>query len=336
MPSPVQSITRAATRRPDEKLNILTCCTHEAYETNMVRTNHNFYAWRAEGIKDWDFKYRPLPNNYTLLTPQKGNQQLYLDIDVDLVLSQNHAGQFQVLSQIASFLHVPVVSITHTLPMPNWDVRVLAEIKKMRGDINLFISEYSRNKWGWNEDEAEVIHHGIDTELFNLGNKERKPHILSVVNDWINRDWCCGFRPWQQVTQNLPVRPVGNTPGLSQPAASLADLVNEYQTSQIFINTSTVSPVPTAMLEAMACGCAIVSLSNCMIPEIITHGQNGFLTNNLAEMRQILEHLLKRPEYCRQLGENARQTILEKFALARFINQWNDVFNRAANTVFKR
>ena len=51
MPNVMSSILRASTRKPDEKLNILTFPTHERYETGLAKTEHNFYAYRAEGIK---------------------------------------------------------------------------------------------------------------------------------------------------------------------------------------------------------------------------------------------------------------------------------------------
>ena len=51
MPTKMSSIIRGATRTPVEKLNILTFPTHERYETMLCKTGHNFYAYRAEGIK---------------------------------------------------------------------------------------------------------------------------------------------------------------------------------------------------------------------------------------------------------------------------------------------
>ena len=54
MLSPITSIIRAATRKKEDKLNILTFPTHERYESMLAKTGHNFYAYRAEGIKDWN------------------------------------------------------------------------------------------------------------------------------------------------------------------------------------------------------------------------------------------------------------------------------------------
>jgi glycosyltransferase involved in cell wall biosynthesis len=328
----VRAITRKATRLSNEPLNIVTCCTHESYESELSKTGHNFYAWRVldGSVKDWDSTYRPLPGNYHLLNPHKKDRQIPEWLDIDLVLSQNKFGQFQILKKIADFYKVPLISLEHTLVMEQWTPDILKSLKKMSGDINVFISEYSRKAWGWSDNEAVVVHHGIDADVFKPNpNIEKKRQILSVVNDFINRDYFCGFKFWQKATQGLPVKPIGKTPGLSSPAKNVEELTQFYNESQIFINTSLVSPIPTALLEAMSSGTACVSTSTAMIPEIIENGINGIMTNDPMEMRHHLIQLLEHPERCQKLGENARKTVQEKFSVKRFINNWNNIFYEA-------
>ena len=339
--SPLSYIIRAATRKPTDKLNILTFPTHERYESMLSKTGHNFYAYRAEGIKDWNETYARLPDNYHLLDPDLGDNQIPEYIDFDLVLSQNKFGQFQKAIQLAKFLHLPLVNLEHTLPMPQWGDGTMQQVRGMRGDLNLFISKYSIDAWGW-EDRGDtgVITHGIDTDLFCpnlkfLKEGERSDEILSVVNDWINRDWCCGFGIWQEVIKGLPYKVVGDTPGLSEPAASTEGLVATYQNSRIFLNTSTISPVPTALMEAMSCGCAVVSTATCMIPEVIENGVNGFITNNVGEMKQYLVDLLNDEDMAKEIGENARKTILERYSTERFVENWDRLLTNSAKIVFK-
>ena len=151
---------------------------------------------------------------------------------------------------------------------------------------------------------------------------------MSVVNDWPNRDWCCGWNLWNQVVKptSLPVKVYGNNPGLSEAASSLEELRRGYQTSSIFLNTSLHSPVPTALMEAMACGCAIVSTNNCMIPEIITHNKNGLLSNDPLELKVFCEQLLFNPDEAKRLGDAARKTIEDNFNLSKFVDSWNSMF----------
>ena len=334
--SPVSSITRSATKVDGEPLNILTFPTHERYETGLAKTGHNFYAYRAEGIKNWNTNYGKTPDNYHLLNPELYENQIPLFLDFDLVLSQNKFGQFQFAKTISEVLHLPLVSLEHTLPMPEWDLKTREGLKQMRGDINIFISEYSVGQWGWEQkDDTFVIHHGINTELFKPSDTPRENQILSVVNDWINRDWCCGFYSWQRIADNLPIRVVGDTPGLSQPAPNIEKLVEEYYTSRIFLNTSTISPVPTSLLEAMSCGCAVVSTATCMIPEIIENGVNGFISNDEKELRENLVMLLNDEDLASKIGENARKTVLENFSEDKFIQTWQNLFHKASECFFK-
>jgi len=330
---------RKATRDDKGPLNILTFPTHERYQCNLAKTGHNFYLWQEPGvIKPWVKEYAEVPENTTLLNPSKESDQIPINIDLDVVLSQNKFGQFNIASQIASMLDLPLISIEHTLPMESWNEHQLESLYNMKGNINIFISDYSRGIWGWTQDEADVIHHGVDTDFFCPTESLAKENsVLSVVNDWINRDWCCGYSLWEQVTgypeSNLPLKVIGDTPGLSEAAQSTGHLAEEYKKSKIFLNTSLISPVPTCLLEAMSCGCAVVSTETCMIPEIITNGQNGFISNDPKKLRSYIDILLKDDEMSKEIGLNARKTIVNNFGLKNFINQWNAAFQKSLELV---
>jgi len=114
-------------------------------------------------------------------------------------------------------------------------------------------------------------------------------------------------------------------PGFSQPAQSREELRNYYQRARLFLNTSIHSPVPTVMMEAMACGCPEVTTNTCMIPEIIEHGVNGLIANNAEELNGYCKLLLEKPEWAETLGNMARKTIEEKYSLKNFVDGWNNL-----------
>ena len=324
--SPVSSITRAATRSPDEPLNILTFVTHERYEPNLCKTGHNFYALTGEGIRDWNTKYAPVPDNYIILDKREEGNQVPLHLDIDLILCQNVMAHYDISMQMAHMLRLPIVNLWHILPPTNWSQQEYDHFSSLSGDLDVFISDYNRKVWGRDKSNALVVHHGVDTDFWKAEDIPKKQQMLSVVNDWKNRDWCCGYSIWERITKDLPVHVIGDTPGLSQPAGSLEELRAAYSESQIFVNTSTYSPIPCSLLEAMACGCAVVSTATCLIPEIIENGINGFCSNNEDELRQYLIDLLNDPDLCADLGKMARQTIESKFGMDGFVNNWNEVF----------
>lgn len=336
MASLLSGIIRQAIRCPNEPFNVATFPTHESFESGISLSRARFWAFRAPNIKDWNVNYRPIPANYVLLNPERGDSQLPPDVDYDIILSQNKFGQYQKAADLSRRLQLPLISLEHTLPHPSWKPNYIEQVAAMRGHFNVFISEFSRKAWGYEDDsEAIVIHHGIETDVFCPNpEKPKKGHILSVVNDWINRDVFCGYKLWERASHGLPVDVVGDTPGLSKPATSVADLVSHYQGASVFLNTSLVSPVPTSLLEAMSVGLPCVSSATCMIPDIIQHGVNGFLSNDAASLRGYCLTLLADKELAARMGAAARQTILERFSMPAFVENWNRLFERAANHVY--
>jgi len=81
----------------------------------------------------------------------------------------------------------------------------------------------------------------------------------------------------------------------------------------------------------MSCGCAVVSTNNCMIPEIIQNGKNGLVSNDPQELKGFLQLLLKDRDLAKELGDNARKTIVEKYNLERFVDNWNNLLYSTVN-----
>jgi glycosyltransferase involved in cell wall biosynthesis len=333
--SAVSSIIRAATKEKDAPFNILTFVTHERYENFLCKTGHNFYALSSVGAKEWNTNYGPVPDNYHILKSPDETIRIPLHLDVDFLLSQSKFGQFQIAKQIATRLQLPLISLEHTLPVDDWSPDNLRTMRSMRGDINVYITEYNLKQWEGGGADSCVIYHGLDTVQFSPPDqKERVPHALSVVNDWVNRDYCCGFNIWKQIADKIPVKVVGDTPGLSESAKSVEELVEIYRSSQVFLNTSTLSPIPMSLMEAMSCGCAVVSTNNCAIPELIQDGENGFLFDYPEQAVEKINLLLSDTSLARKMGENARKTITTKFSQDAFVDRWNTVFSRASNMIY--
>lgn len=330
----IRSLMRKVRR--GDKLNILTFATHERYEENLCKTGHEFYSLRYG--KEWDTSYAEVPQNYHII------DTLPDYVDFDLVLSHTSCNRIEVVHDLLSGTHgsqtnrisIPILRHCHVLPDIRFDTKQeINAFQSIPVDQNSFISDFNKKAWGC--DKGIVIEHGIDTEFWNYDkDAERKNTCLSVVNEWPSRDWCCGFNLWRETSGRLPVTVVGKctgrNEGFSEAARDASHLRQIYQNSRIFYNTSIHSPVPTVLLEAMACGCAVVSTETCMIPEIIEHGKNGFISNNKNELRSFLELLLKDEDLAKKLGAEARKTICERYGLDPFIEKWNDLlYNTVEN-----
>ncbi len=316
-------VNKAISQGSPEKLNILTFNTHERYQTNQCMTGHNFYAFNWERGKSWLGEHAPMPDNYYQLP----ENSIVPGVTFDMILAHSKFGQLQKAYEINQFLQVPIVCVEHTLPLPNWTPEQFSKMQNIYGDVNVFITDYSKDQWNINA-PSQVIYHGIDTKLFNPGSEERSG-VLTVAHDFIKRDYALNYKGWERITQGLDRKVVGATEGLSEAAKNVEELVKAYQQAAVYINPSTLSPVPTSMLEAMACGCPVVSMDNCAISEFIVHEQNGYLSNDEEELRSWVKHLLDNPDVAAKMGNSARVTIEEMCDPTRFVSEWNNIFNQA-------
>ena len=328
--------------RSSNPLNILTFPTHERYETQLAKTGHNFYAFQHPKGKHWNYEQLIPPANYHILP----DGMLPDYIDYDMILVQSKFGQYQVAMEINQRLKLPLIVLEHTLPTPRtMRPEQIEAFREMQGNVNVFITEYSMQ--AWNIERGVVIHHGIDTATFNPDakftngsierwedeggcqvNSSRGRHILTVANDFKNRDYCLNYKGWERVTEGLNTRVIGNNPGWTKSATSSEELAAEYAHAGVYFNSTTISPIPTTLLEAMACGCPIVSTATCMIPHIIENGINGLISNDEEELREYINIVLKDKALAERLGNNARKTIIEKFSEEQFIAKWNELLQK--------
>jgi glycosyltransferase involved in cell wall biosynthesis len=308
--SKVKRIIDIANREKNSVYNILTFPTHERYETQLSKTGHNFYALNIKDANKWNESQTPIPNNYYILP----ENQVCEYINYDFILVQSRYWQYELASKINTNLQLPVIVLDHTLP-PEISENQLKSLRSMVGNINVFISEFSQKSWDIDASSL-VIHYGVDSDLFRPAGVTKEKYLLTVASDFVNYDI------WGELTGDLPNKIAGDSKSVSP----LSELVEEYNKCQVYLNTST-EPVPISLLEAMACGCAVVTVNASMMPEIIENGVNGFISNDKDQLKKYLVQLLNDSDLREAIGNNARKTILEKFSEQAFLNKWNSVFD---------
>jgi glycosyltransferase involved in cell wall biosynthesis len=65
----------------------------------------------------------------------------------------------------------------------------------------------------------------------------------------------------------------------------------------------------------------------------VQNGITGFVDTRLDRLIEAMQHLLDDPSEARRLGDNARRYALERFALDRFVREWNETFQTVAGPV---
>lgn len=87
----------------------------------------------------------------------------------------------------------------------------------------------------------------------------------------------------------------------------------------LFVHPSYGEPFGLAIVEAMAMRKPVIACNTGGVPEIITHGEDGWLVEERSAdaVATAMATLLHDRQLCRQLGERARETVRARFAPSR-------------------
>ncbi len=94
-----------------------------------------------------------------------------------------------------------------------------------------------------------------------------------------------------------------------------SDLLNFLSAADLFVMPSLEEGLPVALIEAMALGKCCIASDTDAIPEAVEHLKTGFLIapHDSAILGDAIENLLRDDSLRRELGENARKKVIEKF-----------------------
>jgi glycosyltransferase involved in cell wall biosynthesis len=96
--------------------------------------------------------------------------------------------------------------------------------------------------------------------------------------------------------------------------SSTEKLVQVYNAADVFVLPSLEDNLPNTVMESMACGTPTVAFHTGGVPEMITHGQNGYLANyqSAADLAQGIYQMLFASE-ASELSKRAREQVVTNF-----------------------
>ena len=102
--------------------------------------------------------------------------------------------------------------------------------------------------------------------------------------------------------------------------------------SDVFLFPSHFEGLPNAVVEAMAAGLPVIATRVGGVPDLIHHGESGFLVDvgDIAGMTAIVNELLARPDQAREIGRRGREAVLGRFDIERVWPQYARVLHQAA------
>jgi glycosyltransferase involved in cell wall biosynthesis len=101
-----------------------------------------------------------------------------------------------------------------------------------------------------------------------------------------------------------------------------------YGDLDLFAITSNNEGTPLSLIEAMAAGLPVVATAVGGVPDVLTDQQNGYLVpaGDDAALAEAWIRILIDPARSRQMGEQARQDAVHRFALERMLEATSDLY----------
>lgn len=206
---------------------------------------------------------------------------------------------------------------------------------------HLHISDYSRRFYGHSSNpRAHVVLGGVDTDKFSPGRSRDGtgsvlfvgrllPHkgidvLVDAIDDGLRLDVI--GRPYDESYFELLERRARGKNVTFHHDVDDAALVAAYRRAAAVVLPSVYvdvygrsNPVPEllgqTLLEGMACAVPAVCTNVASMPEVVTHGETGFVVppNDPLALRASLRKLFGDPEQNCRMGEAARRDVLDRF-----------------------
>ena len=111
-----------------------------------------------------------------------------------------------------------------------------------------------------------------------------------------------------------------------------ADLLTLRRSSEMFVIPSEADLQSLATMEAMACGLPVVAANSYALPELVHHGENGYVfqPGNSDELATYLDTLLTDAPLRAQMGQKSLE-IIAKHDRVQVLDQWESLYRRLSD-----
>lgn len=157
------------------------------------------------------------------------------------------------------------------------------------------------------------------------GEKYKNKNILFVGMDWQRKggpELVEAFKRVLMVHPTAHLTIVGCSPKVKVSNCDVVGLVpveklgSYYERASVFCLPTRLDPsFPVVFLEAFAYGLPVVSTDIEGIPDLVLHGETGYLVKcgDVDRLSELLIELIGDPNKCRAMGENGRRLVIERY-----------------------
>ena len=152
--------------------------------------------------------------------------------------------------------------------------------------------------------------------------------VLTVCNEFKQRNWCCGHSKWEEVSKSFPRMVVGiknEALGENVGFKDFGRLREIYSHSRVYFDTR-ICWNTTAAQEAILTGMPFI----CTDADAPLENEEEIIKSKNPEyLKQRIIELLDDVDKCKALGERGRKALLKQFSFEDFKSAWCEGLEKA-------
>ena len=313
-------------------MRILLWHVHGSWTTAFVQGEHEYLLPVEPGrgpdgrgrAQTWDW-----PSAAVEVTREEAR-----DAEVDVLILQRPAELDGLAADWLGDRRPPTVYLEHNAPQGR-----IAEMRHPATDhdevdLVVHVTHFNDLFWDCGATPTRVVEHGIvDPGYRYSGAIERAAVVINEAprrarvtgTDLLDRFAADGVpidlfgMKADQVT--APVRAIDDLPQ--------ARLHDELARRRVYLHPIRWTSLGLSLIEAMQLGMPVVALATTEAPEAVPAGA-GVASTRVDRLGEAVRGFLREPERARDAGLAARSHALERFGLARFLADWDDVLAEVA------
>ncbi|WP_052226492.1 glycosyltransferase [Microbacterium mangrovi] len=320
-------------------MRVLIWHVHAGYATCLVQGSHQYLIPVDEERSEWGrgLAGRRWPHAHEV------DSSALRDEEIDVVVLQRpeEIALTERLTGRVPGRDLPAVYLEPDAPWPSavGSRHPLAE--QTRIPI-VHVTHFNRLFWDCGRAATTVIEHGVPDPGDRYTGELRR--IAAVVNEPSRRSRVVGADLLPQFGRIAPVDLYGIgadrfcdelAPGSDVCAGGdLAPgrLVHELPRRRLYLHPSRWTSLSLSLLEAMALGMPVIAVAATEASRAVPPGA-GVLSADVDELVRAARTFLDDPDLAREAGTRAREHVLARYGLERFLARWDEVLAGVVETV---
>jgi glycosyltransferase involved in cell wall biosynthesis len=308
-------------------MNVLLWHVHGSWTTAFVQGRHTYLVpvlpdRGPDGrgrARTWEW-----PASVVEVTPEQAR-----DAHVDVVIAQRPVELERLVREWLGDRRIATVYVEHNAPQGR-----IADMRHPAADrddvLVVHVTHFNDLFWDCGATPTRVIEHGIVDPGYRYTGDTARAAV--VINEARRRARVTGTDLLDRfAAQGVPLDLFGIDAGAlgGEEDVPQARLHDEMARRRVYLHPIRWTSLGLSLIEAMHLGMPVVALATTEAPDAVPAGA-GAVSTRVDRLAAAARELLADADRARAAGLAARDAVLERYGLARFLTDWDDLLEDVA------